>query len=111
MPRLYVIGKLQSATMLRFNLLTDYVDSDRDAAKTDLEVRISQADSEIDKLINRYERLIGSPEDRRLFGSLKSALGPYRKGCTRVLLLSRGRETAEAQRMMAGSVVPLRNAV
>jgi PAS domain S-box-containing protein len=60
--------------------------------------------------MGKYESLIDSPADRRLFEAIKSARKPYDECYIRVLDLSRRREIVEAQKLIGTQLIPLRNA-
>jgi PAS domain S-box-containing protein len=110
MPCIYLIGKVQSLTLLRYTLLADYVDADGQAEKAELERQIDHANDEIDGLMVQYEKLIDAPPDRRLFDAMKFAQTPYRQSYIRVLGLSREGKRKEALSLIGAQLIPLRNA-
>ena len=110
MPCIYLIGKVQSVTLLRYTLLHDHVDAGDQTQKADLERQIDRAENEIDSTMIWYEALIGDPADRRLFDAMKSAQTPYRRSFTHVLGLSRAGKRGEALSLIATELIPLRNA-
>ena len=110
MPSIYLIGKIQSATLRRYTLLTDHVYAENQAEKADLDRQIDGVKSELDTVIGRYDRLIVSPRDRRLFEVLKSAGAPYRVCYSRVLRLSHTGNRDEALKLIETQLIPLRNA-
>jgi two-component system sensor histidine kinase/response regulator len=110
LPSIYLIGKLQSATLLRYTLLTDHVDTDDKAEKAQLDWQIDRAKAEIDDDMNQYEKLIVSPRDRQLFEALKAARTPYAECHIRVLCLSREGKRKQALELIEDQLIPLRNA-
>src|ERR1700761_1450695 len=72
MPSIYLSGQLQSITLLRYSLLTDYVDRADETEGAALVGQIDSADAQIDDLMSRYESLIDVPADIRLFATLKA---------------------------------------
>ena len=110
MPSIYLSGQLQSVTLLRYTLLTDYIDSNDIAEKAALDRQIESANAQIDDVMGKYESLIDSPEDRRLFEALKTARAPYDECYMNALRLSREGEIVEAQKLIGTQLIPLRNA-
>ena len=111
MPCIYLMGKLQSATLLHYTLLTDYMNADNSSGKTALDGQIDNANRDIDDFMRKYERLIGDAEDRRLYETLKAARSPYTECYMRVLRLSREGRRNAAVNLIAARLIPLRNAV
>jgi len=109
MSSIYLSGRLQSVTLLRFTLLTDYIDPNDNAEKAALDRQIESSKTQIDDLMGKYEHLIDSPEDRQLFDSLKSARAPYDDCYVNVLRLSRRGKIDEAQNLIGTRLIPLRN--
>jgi len=110
MPSIYLSGQLQSLTLLRYTLLTDYVDPSDNAQKTALDKQIDRANAQIDDVINQYDSLIDSPTDRLLFQTLKSTRAPYDECFNRVRRLGRQGQVQEARNLIRTELVPLRNA-
>jgi PAS domain S-box-containing protein len=110
LPSTYLSGRLQSVTLLRYTVLTDYIDSNDNAEKAALDRQIESTNAQIDDVIGKYESLIDSREDRQLFETLKSARAPYDECYISVLRLSREGETVEAQNLIRTRLIPLRNA-
>ncbi len=111
LPCIYLTGKLQAATLLRFALLTDHVRAGEGTEKAELEGQIESARQEIADLIRRYEERINDLRDRRLFEKLKSALGTYEEYYVRVLGLSREGKKQDARNLIRTRLTPLRNAL
>jgi PAS domain S-box-containing protein len=111
MPCIYLMGKLQSATLLHYTLLTDYMNADDKSGKAALDGQIENANSEIDDVMRKYERLIDDAEDRRLYEALKAARTPYTECYVRVLRLSRKGKRNEALNLITTGLIPLRDAV
>jgi len=109
MPSIYLSGQLQSVTLLRYILLTDYVAPNDYAQRTSLVQQIDRANSQIDGVIAQYDSLIDSPQDRRLFEALKSTRAPYDECFNQVLLLSQQGHLDEAQNLIGTQLIPLRN--
>jgi methyl-accepting chemotaxis protein len=110
MPSIYLSGQLQSVKLLRYTLLTDYADADDKAKRNELDRQIDSANSQIDDVIGKYEGLIDSPADRRLFEALKSARTPYDECYIHVLRLRRVGKAEEAVNLTRAQLIPLRNA-
>lgn len=77
MPCIYLTGKLQTAMLLRYTLLTDHIDADSQGEKAQLEGQIDRVYGEEDDVLSEYEKLINDTKDRELFEALKSARTPY----------------------------------
>ncbi|MGD0734882.1 MAG: PAS domain S-box protein [Terracidiphilus sp.] len=110
MPSIYFSGQLQSITLLRYTLMTDYIDSNDNAEKAALDRQIESANAQINDVMSQYDSLIDSPTDRQLFEALKSTRAPYDECYIDVLRLSREGEIDEAQNMIGSKLIPLRNA-
>jgi two-component system sensor histidine kinase/response regulator len=110
LPSIYLIDKLQSATLACYTLLTDHVDTDDGAQKAALDEQIERADREIAHVIAEYEKLINDTRDRELFEALRSARTPYQEIFQRVLALSREHRRTEARDLMRTQLIPLRHA-
>ena len=110
MSCIYLIGKVQSVTLLRYTLLADHVDANDWEEKAQLARQIDRAEEEIDGDLIAYEKLIDGPADRRLFDSMRSAQRPYDQSYSRVLGLSRAGRREEALSLMKTQLIPLRNA-
>jgi len=109
MPSIYLSGQLQSATLLRYILLTDYVAPNDNVQRTALDKQIDEANSQIDDVIAEYDSLIDSRTDRQLFETLKSTRAPYDECFNQVLVLSRQGHVDEAQILIGTQLIPLRN--
>ena len=109
-PRLYLIGTLQDATLLRYTLLTDHVDADDTTAKAELDGQIDSANGEIDDVMSKYEKRIVDPGDRQLFENIKSVRTLYTESHIRVLRLSREGKREEALGVIRTQLIPLRDA-
>ena len=110
MPSIYLSGQLQSLTLFRYTLLTDYLNPGDNSQKTALDKQIDRANSQTDDVINRYNSLIDSPTDRQLFQTLISTRAPYDECFNRVRSLSRQGLVQDAQNLTRTQLVPLRNA-
>ena len=110
MPSIYLSGQLQSVTLLRYSLLTDYVDHADESERADLVQQIVSADSQIDDLMGKYESLIDVPADAQLFDRLKSTRKPYDECFLRVLRLRREGKRDEALNLIETELIPLRDA-
>lgn len=110
LPSIYLSGQLQSFTLLRYTLLTDYVDVNDNAERAALERQIDSVDSQINDVIIQYDDLIDSPTDRQLFEALKSTRAPYGECFNRVLSLRRQGKVEEARNLIQTQLIPLRNA-
>jgi PAS domain S-box-containing protein len=110
MPSIYLSGQLQSITLLRYSLLTDYVDRPDQTERADLVAQIDSANAQIDDLMNRYESLVDVPEDSRLFAALRAARKPYDESFVRVLSLRREGKRDQALNLIETELIPLRNA-
>lgn len=108
MPSIYLMGKVQSSTLLGYALLMDHVNAESKEEKAQLEGRIDSVDGEVENTISRYEALVNDTEDRQLFEALKTAMMPYRQCHLRVLHLSRGGNRAVALNLIKSQLVPLR---
>jgi PAS domain S-box-containing protein len=108
MPCIYLIVRLHSATLLRYTLLVDRVDSSAPAKTAELDRQIDLAGNEIASTMGRYEKLID--DDRQLFDNLKSASTPYADCFARVLRLTRQGKRQEALDLLRTRLVPLRDA-
>ena len=109
LPSIYLSGKLQSVTLLRYTLLTDYVDPNNEEGKAELDRQIDSANALIDDAMRRYEALIDSPADRKLFNNLKAARKPYDECFTRSLDLIRKGDREDAQILIGTQLILLRN--
>ena len=110
LPSIYLSGKLQSATLLRYTLLTDYFARTDKTEHAELDRQIESANAQIDGLMERYESLIDSPTDRQLFETLKSTRSPYDQCYLHVLHLTREGKRNEALTVLNAELIPLRNA-
>ncbi|MGB6689711.1 MAG: PAS domain S-box protein [Terracidiphilus sp.] len=110
MPSIYLSGQLQSITLLRYSLLTDYVDRGDEPEDAQLVGKIDGANAQIDALMSEYESLIDVPEDSRLFNTLKAARKPYDECFIRVLRLRSEGKRDEALNLIGTELIPLRNA-
>jgi len=110
MPSIYLSGQLQSITLFRYTLLTDYVDPNDNDQRVALERQIEKANAQIDEIVGKYESLIDSPTDRQLFEALKSTRAPYDECYMSALRLTRKGEIDEAQNLIGTQLIPLRNA-
>jgi len=110
MPSIYLSGQLQSITLLRYILLTDYIDPNNIAQRASLLNQIDRANSQVSDVMGEYDSLIDSPADRQLFETLKSTRAPYDDCFNRVLLLSGQGHVEEAQSLIRMQLIPLRNA-
>ena len=110
MPSIYLSGQLQSATLLRYTLLTDYVDPNNQDEKAVLDRQIASANAQIDDVMSKLKLLIDSPEDERLFNTLKATRAPYDECYISALRLSRQGQIDEAQTLIGTQLIPLRNA-
>jgi two-component system, NtrC family, sensor kinase len=110
MPSIYLSGQLQSVTLLRYTLLTDYIDPNDNAEKAALDLQIEGSNAQIDDVMSKYESLIDSPTDRQLFQALKSTRVPYDDCYLSVLSLSREGKIVEAQNLIGTQLIPRRNA-
>jgi PAS domain S-box-containing protein len=110
LPSIYLSGELQSVTLLRYTLLTDYVDPNDNAERTALAGQIDKADAKIDEVISHYDSLIDSPTDRELFEALKSTRAPYDECFKRILDLGRQGKDEQARKLIGIELIPLRNA-
>ncbi len=110
MPSVYLSGQLQSVTLLRYTLLTDYIDPNDNRRKAVLDRQIASADAQINDVMGKYESLIDSPTDKQLFETLKSTRVPYDECYMSVLRLSRKGENDEARKLIGTQLIPLRNA-
>jgi PAS domain S-box-containing protein len=109
LPSIYLSGKLQSVTLLRYTLLTDYVDSSNEARKAELDRQIDRANQQIDDAMREYEALIDSPTDRKLFNDLKAARTPYDECFNSVLGFIRIGDREEAQILIGTQLIFQRN--
>jgi len=109
LPSIYLSGKLQNLTLLRYTLLTDYVDPDNGLGKAELDRRIESANAQIDGVMREYEALIDSPTDRKLFNELKAARRPYDECFIRALGLIRKGDREEAQMLFGTQLIFQRN--
>jgi PAS domain S-box-containing protein len=110
MPSIYLSGQLQSITLLRYILLTDYVSQSNGEKRAQLVSQIDSADARINEVMKTYQSLIDVPEDTRLFERIKSARRPYDSCYLRVLHLSRDGQREQALSLIATELTPLRNA-
>ena len=110
MPSIYLSGQLQSITLLRYSLLTDYVDRAGEAENAELVGQIDSDNAQIDAVMREYESLIDVPADARLFATLKAARTPYDECFIRVLQLRREGKRDQALALIETELVPLRNA-
>lgn len=74
LPSVYLSGELQSITLFRYTLLTDYVDPKARQGRADLDRQIDTANSQIDSVFHKYDQLIDSPTDKQLFESHSSLI-------------------------------------
>ncbi len=110
MSCIYLIGRVQSVTLLRYTLLADHIDANDREEKAQLARQIDRAEEEIDGDLIAYEKLIDGPADRRLFDSMRSAQRPYDQSYSRVLGLSGAGRREEALSLMKTQLIPLRHA-
>jgi len=109
LPSIYLSGKLESVTLLRYTLLTDYVDPANEEGKAELDRQIDSANTQIDDAMRKYEALIDSPTDRKLFNELKAARRPYDECFTRTLDLVRKGDREDAQVLIGTQLILERN--
>jgi PAS domain S-box-containing protein len=110
MPSIYLIGSMQSFSLLRYSLLTDRVNTGDQAEKAELDRQIDGAQAGIDAVVSKYEKLIVDPRDRELFATLRSVKRRYRECYVRVLRLSRAGKRQDALNLIKAELIPLRNA-
>jgi PAS domain S-box-containing protein len=110
MPSIYLSGQLQSITLLRYSLLTDYVDRAGEGEDAELAGKIDRSNAQIDELMKQAESLIDVPADTRLFAALKAARKPYDECFLRVEQLRRAGRRDQALDLMGTELIPLRNA-
>jgi PAS domain S-box-containing protein len=108
MPCVYMSGQLQSAILIRHSLLADYVGSNDLKDKAQLVRQIGTANAEIDEVMRKYEGLIDSPEDRRLFEDLKSRQNSYEQRLALVWSLSAEGRASEAKAVIKTQLEALR---
>jgi hypothetical protein len=77
LPCIHLMGKIQSGTLLRYGLLTDYVGTNDEGQKAELNKRIESAKGDVDAAMRQYEKLIDDVPDRQLFEVMRSAQRPY----------------------------------
>ena len=111
MPRIYMMGQLQSVILLRYVWLREHIDTDDGAVKAELDSQIDRGSAEISDLMNRYENFIGDTRDRALFERLKAARVLYQECYVRVLRLSREGKRQQALELMRGQLVSLHGAL
>jgi PAS domain S-box-containing protein len=110
MPSIYLSGQLQSITLLRYILLTDYVNQRNEKERAELTAEVHNANTRIDGVMSKYETLIDVPADSQLFEKLKAARKPYDECYLRVFQLSREGKREQAVRLIETQLIPLRNA-
>jgi PAS domain S-box-containing protein len=110
MSCIYLMGEVESVTLLGYALLADHVGTDDPVEKAALERQLDRSKDHIDGLMIQYGKLINDSPDRRLFDAMKSAQTPYRQSYIRVLDLSRAGKRKEALALIATQLIPLRNA-
>jgi methyl-accepting chemotaxis protein len=110
MPCVAMMSTLQHSLLLRYSLLTERLESTGKAEQAELDKQIEGAESEVDEILVKYERLIDDPADRALFDALKTARAPYTESFKRVLRFSQTGKHKEAVALRKNELIPLRNA-
>ena len=111
-PSIYLGGKLQNALLFRHTLLIDHVEAGGEREKSDLDGQIESTNAEIENVLKKYEELIDSPMDRRIFSGLKAGRrAAYGRCYLRVLQLSHERRREEALHVIRTDLIPLRDAL
>lgn len=77
LPGVYFMGQIESVNMSNFALTHRWMLQPDQAGKTQIEAEMKINSDKLTELYGTYEKSINEPEDRRLFGEMMAARGPY----------------------------------
>ncbi|WP_404373665.1 methyl-accepting chemotaxis protein [Sphingomonas sp. MMS24-J45] len=103
MPSIDAVHRLNTATSDLRVAQYSHIATTEEAAMRKAEGELEQIRSDIKELRGRYEKLISSDEERRIYEQFAEKYGRYERAADEILALSRQNKNAEAAKAMVDS--------